>query len=181
MNLLDTRHHLHSKLGYLWVDILCIDGISSILPSPVKDVCKNCFDSLRLMLIYFILRTIDKKMYMCLDCHNGLSDSIVTGQLLDSLKRPRFESWNDTSLSNTFIVSIGYNGKEAQELAIKLLENYIDWTEQNPIVEDIHEPPSTEYAKAVLACSLKVQDIFAEEGLCMSKYESASTTEGHTY
>jgi hypothetical protein len=118
------------------------------------------------MLIYFILRTIDKKMYMCLDCHNGLSDSIVTGQLLDSLKHPRFESWNDTSLSNTFIVSIGYNGKEAQELAIKLLENYIDWTEQNPIVEDIHEPPSTEYAKAVLACSLKVQDIFAEEGLC---------------
>ena len=64
---------------------------------------------------------------MCYQCHQGLSNKKIKEQLEESIKNPRFELWNSTSISHLNIIESGYNGEENKILAKKLLVNYYSW------------------------------------------------------
>ena len=98
---------------------------------------------------------------MCLDCHNGLSDTIILTQLKDKLKNPHYNAWNDTSLSHIFLASVGYNGSEAKDIANKLFHSYIQWKVING--HNITETKNT------LNHSVKLQEVFAQEQLCLEQ------------
>lgn len=67
---------------------------------------------------------------MCISCHKGLSDEIITVQLQEALKNPEFDVWNETSLSHMAICIVGYNGIECRIMGNQLLEEYIQWKSQ---------------------------------------------------
>lgn len=89
---------------------------------------------------------------MCLQCHSGLSDSIVLEQLKESLDNPNFKVWNETSISHVSLAAIGVNGKEAQKVGRQLLINYIMWKRENknPADGTFFGNPTVEYVKEVL-------------------------------
>lgn len=64
---------------------------------------------------------------MCLQCHKNLSDANILAQMQDRLVNPKFEQFNDTSISHIIITYWGVNGDEASGLAKKVLDNYIVW------------------------------------------------------
>lgn len=110
---------------------------------------------------------------MCQDCHKGLSDSIVTGQLQNALEDPQFKKWSHTSLHHLYLASLGFNGKDAQVLANTLLYNYVMWASALSEVQSIDinmgtffGPPNAKYAQDVLNCSRRIQAQFTDEGLC---------------
>lgn len=69
---------------------------------------------------------------MCRYCHQKISDKTILETCHRALVDPKFDRWNTTSLSHMYITASGYNGKEAQELARQLLQNFIDWAEKTP-------------------------------------------------
>lgn len=73
---------------------------------------------------------------MCGNCHQGLSDETIIRQTKEALEEDNCAGWNVTSISHMALVSIGVNGKEAQELGLKLLLKYISWKAENPKTGD---------------------------------------------
>ena len=73
---------------------------------------------------------------MCLDCHQNLPNDVVISQLKESIKDPKYELWNETSISHLLLSRLGMNGKEAQELSKKILNNYIEWKQNNKFDSD---------------------------------------------
>jgi hypothetical protein len=68
---------------------------------------------------------------MCFLCHFKLSANDVVKQLKDSVKNPRYEVWNSTSLSHLNISASGFDGPEARTLALRLLSGFIKWAKEN--------------------------------------------------
>src|SRR4029078_860139 len=54
----------------------------------------------------------------------------VKQDLLESTNNPQFEIWNSTSIHMLYLVCLGFNGKECQELSLKLLKDYIEWSSE---------------------------------------------------
>jgi hypothetical protein len=55
-----------------------------------------------------------------------LPDKIVLEQLNDALEKKQFERYNTTSINNLALV-IQNNSDECKQLAVKLLEEYIEY------------------------------------------------------
>src|SRR5438105_1384454 len=68
---------------------------------------------------------------MCKQCHDAMNDEEILRQCQDALKTPKYTVWNATSLNHTKITAVGYNGKEAQDIAIQLLLGFIEWAKAN--------------------------------------------------
>lgn len=69
---------------------------------------------------------------MCLSCHSGLSDAKVKEDLQRSLSDPKYKQWNDVSLAHIILAATGMNGRDVQDIAVNILENYVKWGEENP-------------------------------------------------
>tara|TARA_Y100000996_G_C22105622_1_gene471714 strand:+ start:134 stop:472 length:339 start_codon:yes stop_codon:yes gene_type:complete len=71
---------------------------------------------------------------MCLKCHLGLSDELVSSQLQEQLDKdiPDFTKYNSTSISHFIIASSGFNGIDVRNKSITLLEQYNTWLHSNP-------------------------------------------------
>ena len=61
---------------------------------------------------------------MCWSCHQGLSDETIAQQLTSALEDPKFDQWNECSLSHLLIIGAGYNGDDNKGKAIDLLDMY---------------------------------------------------------
>jgi len=89
---------------------------------------------------------------MCKSCHSGLSDESVISQLQTAVNNPKFEVWNETSISHMYIAAVGANGPTAQKLAKQLLDRYVQWKEQNSFESDgsFFGNPTVDYVKKVI-------------------------------
>lgn len=67
---------------------------------------------------------------MCRSCHNGLSNDEIHRQLTEALENPKFEEWNPVSINHLVIVASGENGEENKEMAMRLLEMYVNWLQE---------------------------------------------------
>ncbi len=65
-------------------------------------------------------------MHVYLMCNHILPDEIVLKQLKAALENKQFERYNMTSISNLALV-IQNNSDECKQLAVKLLEEYIEY------------------------------------------------------
>ena len=99
---------------------------------------------------------------MCIICHSNLTDEQVISNLEDILNSndDKYETWNETSLHRMFIISTGYNGFEAMNLASKIMDKFLIWKKNNK-----QSGLSDEYVLQVTDYIKKVQDMFMEEGL----------------
>ena len=99
---------------------------------------------------------------MCIICHSSLTDEQVISNLEDILNSNdnQYETWNETSLHRIFIISTGYNGFEARNLASKIMNKFLVWKKNNK-----QSGLSCEYVLQVADYIKKVQDMFIEEGL----------------
>lgn len=61
---------------------------------------------------------------MCWSCHQGLSDETISEQMDSALEEPKFDNWNDCSVSHLLIVGAGYNGEDNKTKANKILDMY---------------------------------------------------------
>jgi|SaaInlStandDraft_2_1057019.scaffolds.fasta_scaffold330581_2 hypothetical protein len=77
---------------------------------------------------------------MCLQCHLNLSSNDLYNQL-KNLKEEDFQYVNDTSISHFLISSTGFNGIKVREIAIQVIEKYIEWS------KDIDLPEKLVYIK----------------------------------
>ena len=77
---------------------------------------------------------------MCLQCHLNLSSNDIYNQL-KNLKEEDFQYINDTSISHFLIASTGFNGIKVREIAIQVIEKYIEWS------KDIDLPGKLVYIK----------------------------------
>lgn len=86
---------------------------------------------------------------MCIKCHRKISAEIVLQQLKDSISNPQYEIWNRCSISHLFLAAIGSDGQEAATLAIKLLNDYIKWYDEE--MKKFHEAgcPKEEFNKFI--------------------------------
>lgn len=64
---------------------------------------------------------------MCLQCHSTFNNDDLYVELTEIQQNPSFDVWNTTSLNHLFIAATEYNGKENADLAILLLEQYVEW------------------------------------------------------
>ena len=71
---------------------------------------------------------------MCLKCHLGLSDEMISSQLQEQLDKDTndYPKYNSTSISHFIIAASGYNGLDVRNNAITLLNKYNEWLTSNP-------------------------------------------------
>ena len=71
---------------------------------------------------------------MCLKCHLGLSDEMISSQLQEQLDKDTndYPKYNSTSISHLIIAASGYNGINVRNKSITLLEQYNTWLHSNP-------------------------------------------------
>ena len=67
---------------------------------------------------------------MCLSCHFKMSVDKVLADWADSIKNPRYELWNSTSLSHLYISLSGVDGPEVREHTYKVAREFIEWSKQ---------------------------------------------------
>lgn len=69
--------------------------------------------------------------YMCLKCHEGISDEKMT-KSLEEVNEGEFIRWNTTSISHIKLTALGFNGPEARKLAIEVFKRFIEWRKTKP-------------------------------------------------
>ena len=120
---------------------------------------------------------------MCWKCHQGQSDKDVVEQL--SGPDPKYDKWNTTSLSHMMIIGYGFNGEEAQKLAIQQLEGcyqcflekenniissitnaYYDFMGTEPMDSQfgVFQELRASYVKKILDHTLKWKEYFTKKG-----------------
>ena len=104
---------------------------------------------------------------MCLKCHQHISDETVVSQLTDSLTNPKFEKWNETSISHLCLAYMGLNGETASNIASQLLKNYIDWKSNNPDELDgtFFGNPTVTQVKKMIHGSDRVKEYFKNNNI----------------
>jgi len=73
---------------------------------------------------------------MCIQCHRGLCDSDIEKQLSSILDNPEFEKTKETTISHICLAAKGINGTHAKEIALKIIEAYIEWKKNNTLEND---------------------------------------------
>lgn len=91
---------------------------------------------------------------MCMLCHSSLSDEAVLAQMREV---HNFEKWNTGSLASVIYAASGMNGKDAHDVAIDVLERFVQWLSEQP--EDYFPscglerfPPLDEIRKTIAKC-----------------------------
>jgi hypothetical protein len=74
---------------------------------------------------------------MCWVCHQQQPLEETKRQYLETLKEPKFEVWNMTSMSHLMLSISGVDGYEISDIALELFKNYINWLSEK-------EPEATE-------------------------------------
>ena len=69
---------------------------------------------------------------MCYSCHLGLTDKNINEQLLDALNKKTYNKWNTTTVSHILLTASGMNGDINRELALTLLEEFINYVKLQP-------------------------------------------------
>src|SRR5688572_2573572 len=101
---------------------------------------------------------------MCMQCHLQLIDEEVLKTFKDALEEPKFENWNESSLSHIFLALSGVNGQEVVQLAKQLLANFCDWIGAQ-LANPEHEFSEEEKAKLKAACDNIKAGLASEEFL----------------
>lgn len=68
---------------------------------------------------------------MCLRCHSHIPTEEIVRQLKSSLEEPQYDKWNSTSINHCVIAAYGFNGKEASDIAVAILQNFSKYLEAN--------------------------------------------------
>lgn len=63
---------------------------------------------------------------MCQLCH-GTDVAGTVKEYTNTLANPEFNKWNTTSVNHILISLSGQDGHEARQLALQLMENFLEW------------------------------------------------------
>lgn len=64
---------------------------------------------------------------MCLSCHSHYSDKELESELINILNKPRFKTFNTTSIDHLLISASGYNNAKCRELSLIILDRFLLW------------------------------------------------------